>query len=108
MKSVRPFALSVGLVAILSGGALPASVGAAEICYRFEENATANWRVVEQCSDATTSTTLVTVSGGLEFESPDLTDVNQFVTLRVRNFATCDGVFINDFGTGQAQYEGSE
>ena len=83
------------------------SVAAVEKFYRFEEVATAQWRTVEECADGTTSTTFVSVIGGLEFESPDVDDVNEFVTLRFLNFGTCEGGFINEFGTGPAEFTAS-
>ena len=95
-----------GAIAVL---AVPANAAArAETFYRFEENATANWTITETCGDGSTSTTRVTVIGGLEFESPDVEDVNEFVTVRIRNFRTCEGEFVNEFGTGPAEYTGSE
>jgi len=99
----RALALGVFAAAL----AVPSTAfAAAEQFYRFEEEATANFTVTQDCGDGTTSTTLVSVIGGLEFESPDLNDVNEFVTVRIRGF-TCDGVFVNEFGTGPAEYTGS-
>jgi hypothetical protein len=40
-----------------------------------------------------------------EFESPDVDDVNMFVSLFVQGF-DCDGTFIFDRGTGEAVYTG--
>jgi hypothetical protein len=110
-SSTRGRRYTVALISIIAALALALPLPAAargETFYRFEENATANWTMVEQCADGTTSTTRVTVMGGREFESPDLDDVNEFVTVRIRNFSTCDGEFVNEFGTGPAQYTGSQ
>ena len=92
----------VGLLAMSSSAA-----AAAETFYRFEENATANWTIVETCADGSTSTTRVSVIGGVEYESPNLDDRNEFVTVRILNFRTCEGEFVNEFGTGPATYTSS-
>jgi hypothetical protein len=107
LRRTRLFFGATALCAALTMIIAPASAfAAAEQFYRFEEEATANWTVTEACGDGTTATTLVSVIGGLEFESPDLNDVNEFVTIRIRGFG-CDGTFINEFGTGSADYTGS-
>ena len=98
---------AIGLGLLVAALAAPATVSAkAEQFYRFEEEGTANFTAVEDCGDGTTATTLVSVIGGMEFESPDVDDVNEFVTVRIRGF-NCDGEFVNDFGTGPADYTGS-
>jgi hypothetical protein len=97
---------ATALCAALTMIIAPSAFAAAEQFYRFEEEATANWTVTEACDDGTSVTTLVSVIGGLEFESPDLNDVNEFVTIRIRGFG-CDGTFTNEFGTGSADYTGS-
>jgi hypothetical protein len=108
---VRSFRRSVAfaglLGALLIAAVAPAASAASESFYRFEEVATANWRIDETCADGSTSTSFITVVGGLEFESPDLDQVDEFVTVRIRNFATCEGEFINEFATGPAEYTGS-
>jgi hypothetical protein len=62
--------------------------------------------VTQDCGDGTTARLSVSVIGGVEFESPDVDDVNEFVTLRIRGF-DCEGNFVNEFGTGTADYTGS-
>lgn len=100
---------AISLVTVLGVLALPSSaVAGTETFYRFEENATANWTIIEECADETTSTTFVQVIGGLEFESPDLQDVDEFVTIRILNFFTCEGEFVNESGTGPASYTGTK
>jgi hypothetical protein len=102
----RPRALALLL---LLGAALvfPATAASAEVetFIRFEENATANWTVTQQCPDGTTRQLRVTVIGGREFESPDLDEVNTFATVLIRGF-TCDG-FVNARGSGPATYTSS-
>ena len=83
----------------------PASA-AVDTFVRFEENATANWVVTEDCGDGTLATTRVTVIAGREFESPDLDDVNTFATVLIRGF-DCDGNLINDRGSGPVTYSSS-
>jgi hypothetical protein len=97
--------LPLGLLA--AALAMPSSASAAASqFYRFEEDATANWTTTVLCPDGSTRTRLVSVIAGMEFESPDLADVNEFLTVRIRGFG-CDGSFINEFGTGPAEYSGS-
>ncbi len=99
--------LALMLLVILRLGTAAAPAGAAvDTFVRFEENATANWTVTEQCPDGTTATTRVTVIAGEEYESPDLDDVNEFVTVLIRGF-DCDGNLINDRGSGPATYTSS-
>ena len=105
IRRVVVAAATLSALAVSLAGA--GSVSAVEKFYRFEEVATAQWRTVEECADGTTSTTFVSVIGGLEFESPDLDEVNEFVTLRLLNFRTCEGEFINEFGTGPAEFTAS-
>lgn len=104
-RRVRALVLPL-LVAIgLSAAPTPASA-AVDTFIRFEENASASWIVTEQCPDGSVATTRVTVIAGKELESPDLDDVNQFVTLLIRGF-DCDGNLINDRGSGPAIYTSS-
>jgi len=108
LKLRRTFLVAASLSVLALAIVAPMSASAAaERFYRFEEVATAQWRTVEVCADGTTSTTFVSVIGGLEFESPDVNDVNEFVTLRFLNFGTCEGEFINEFGTGPAEFTAS-
>jgi hypothetical protein len=93
---------------VVLGLAVPATSASAavETFVRFEENATANWLVTEQCPDGTTAQTRVTVIAGREFESPDLDDVNTFATVLIRGF-DCEGNLINDRGSGPVTYTSS-
>ena len=107
-RSKRVLARVMIMGALVTALALPlATAHAAETFYRFEEVAQANWTVEQDCGDGTSATYSVSVFGGLEFESPDLDDVNEFVTVRIRSFADCDGEFVNEFGTGSADYDSS-
>jgi hypothetical protein len=84
----------------------PSASGAVDTFVRFEENATANWIVTEECPDGTTADTRVTVIAGREFETPDLDDVNTFGTVLIRGF-DCHGNLINDRGSGPVTYTSS-
>ena len=91
------------LLGALGALALPSAASAQQTTTfeRFEVLATANYLVTEDCGDGTTSTTRVQVIGGHEEEHEDgVTTTDQdFLTVRILNFATCDGEFINDRGT---------
>jgi hypothetical protein len=105
MTTIHKLALALGVA--IGVAAAPGSASAAvDTFVRFEENATANWIVTEQCPDGSVATTRVTVIAGEEFESPELDDVNQFVTVLIRGF-DCDFNLINDRGTGTALYTSS-
>ena len=99
----RAFPVLVALGALTA--AAPASA-AVDTFHRFEENATANWVVTEDCPDGSQAETRVTVIAGREFESPDLDDVNTFATVLIRGF-DCAGNLINDRGSGPATYTSS-
>ena len=102
---------AIWLVALVAALAVPVSATAAvETFHRFEAVATANYTVTEQCLDGGTSTTLVTVIGGHEEESEDgvITLGSDFVTVLLRNSFDCDGNFINDRGSGAAEFTFSD
>jgi hypothetical protein len=103
-RARRSALLLLAALAVLATGA-PA-LAAVDTFVRFEENATANWVVTEDCGDGTTATTRVTVIAGREFESPDLDDENVFATVLLRGF-DCEGNLINDRGSGAVTYTSS-
>ena len=103
LRRSLPLTILVGL-GVMAPSA-PASA-AVDTFVRFEENATANWVVTEECADGRTATTRVTVIAGREFESPDLDDVNTFATVILRGF-DCEGNLINDRGSGPVTYSSS-
>jgi hypothetical protein len=104
-RRARPYVM---LLLVVLGLAVPATSASADVetFVRFEENATANWLVTEQCPDGSTAQRRITVIAGREFESPDLDDVNTFATVLIRGF-DCDGNFINDRGSGPVAYSSS-
>jgi hypothetical protein len=93
-------------LALLAALAVPAAAAAAtETFHRFEAEATANYVVTETCADGSTTQTLVTVIGGHEEESESgetTLDVD-FLTVLIRGFG-CDGTFVNDRGSGPAEF----
>jgi hypothetical protein len=93
----------VGVAPVVLAGGASAEV---ETFVRFEEEATANWVVTQQCPDSTTTQLRVTVIAGREFESPDLDDVNTFATVLIRGF-DCEGNFLSLRGSGPATYSSS-
>jgi hypothetical protein len=100
VSSPRSRRLLASLLIVLGGLTASGSATAAvERFYRFEENATANWVVTEDCPDGTQAQTRVTVIAGREFESPDLDSVNTFATLLIRS-VDCDGSVFIDRGSG--------
>ena len=97
----------IALFAALGAVSMSAPASAeVDTFYRFEEIATANWVVIEDCPNGTQARTLVTVIAGREFESPDLEDVNTFATVRIRG-RNCDFESFTDFGTGPVTYTSS-
>jgi hypothetical protein len=87
--------------------AVPTTAGAAvQTFHRFEVDAIANYTVSEQCADGSTSTTLAQVIGGHEEESEDgvITLDSDFLTVLILNFRDCAGNFINDRGSGEADF----
>ena len=96
------------LLLVALGVMAPSAPASADVdrFIRFEENATANWLVTEDCGDGRTAQTRVTVIAGRELESPDLDDVNTFATVLIRGF-DCEGNLVNDRGSGPATYTSS-
>ena len=98
--------ISLVVLAIpLSLTAAGAAAADTETFHRFEVNATANYVVVQPCEDGSNATFFVSVIGGFEeeMESGVTTVSDEFLTIRFRG-TDCDGVFINDFATGPADF----
>ena len=96
----------VPVVMLLGALAVPApATAAAERFHRFEANATANYTVDEQCADGTIARQFVTVIGGHEEESVagETTTDSDFLTVLIRG-RDCEGNFINDRGSGPAEF----
>ncbi len=98
---------SVIALLVLGALAIPAAATAdVETFHRFEAVATANYTITETCEDESTSQTFVQVIGGHEEESESgvTTLDSDFLTVRLLNFRDCDGNFINDRGSGPAEF----
>jgi hypothetical protein len=107
-KSSRASRTSViALLVLLGALAIPAAATAeVEIFHRFEAVATANYTVTETCDDESTAQTLVQVIGGHEEESESgvTTLDSDFLTVRLLSFRDCEGNFVNDRGSGPAEF----
>ena len=100
----RPRLWVLALLGVLT---MPGPASAAvETFHRFEAVATANYIVTRQCPDGSTVQMRVTVIGGHEEESESgVSSVDSdFVTVLLRGF-DCDGTFVNDRGSGPADFE---
>jgi hypothetical protein len=94
------------LLAAVAALFVPVSAAAAvETFHRFEAIATANYVVTEECGDGSTVQKRVTVIGGHEEESESgvTTLDSDFVTVLIRGLE-CDGTFVNDRGSGPAEF----
>ena len=106
-SSWRSRASVIAFVVLLGALAVPAAAMAdIETFHRFEVDATANYTITETCPDESTSTTRVSVIGGHEEEAEngETTLDNDFVTVRILNFGDCEGNFVNDIGSGPADF----
>ena len=97
----------VAFLVLLGALVIPAAATAeVEIFHRFEAVATANYPVIETCDDESTAQTLVQVIGGHEEESESgvTTLDSDFLTVRILSFRDCEGNFVNDRGSGPAEF----
>lgn len=107
IKAAWQWRTSVIALLVLGALAIPAAATAdVETFHRFEAVATANYTITETCEDESTSQTFVQVIGGHEEESESgvTTLDSDFLTVRLLNFRDCDGNFINDRGSGPAEF----
>jgi hypothetical protein len=106
-SSWRSRTFLIALLVLLGALAAPAAAMAdVETFHRFEVDATANYTITETCPDESTSTTRVSVIGGHEEEAEDgeTTLDSNFLTVRILNFRDCEGNFVNDLGSGPAEF----
>ena len=97
----------IAILVLLGALAVPAAATAeVEIFHRFEAVATANYTITETCDDESTSQTLVQVIAGHEEESESRVTTldNDFLTVRILSFRDCEGNFVNDRGSGPAEF----
>jgi hypothetical protein len=97
----------IAFLVLLGALVIPTAASAeVEIFHRFEAVATANYTVTETCDDGSTSQTLVQVLGGHEEESESGVNTldSDFLTVRILSFRDCEGNFVNDRGSGPAEF----
>jgi hypothetical protein len=110
-SSWRSRTFLIALLVLLGALAVPAAATAeVQTFHRFEVDATANYTIIETCPDESTSTTRVNVIAGHEEEAEngETTLDSDFVTVRILNFRDCEGNFVNDIGSGQAEFTFSQ
>ena len=102
---LRVRAHGIALVAVVAALLVPGAASAAtETFHRFEVEATAGFRVTEDCGDGTTATWRVTVIGGHEEDTESgETTAEDFVTVLLAG-TDCEGTFVNDRGSGTAEF----
>ena len=106
-SSWRSRTFLIALLVLLGALAVPAAATADVVTFhRFEVDAIANYTITETCPDDSISTTRVNVFSGHEDEAEngETTIDRDFVTVRILNFRDCEGNFINDIGSGPADF----
>jgi hypothetical protein len=106
-SSWRSRTFLIALLVLLGALAIPAAATAeVQAFHRFEVDAIANYTITEICPDESTSTTRVNVFSGHEEEAEngETTIDRDFLTVRILNFRDCDGIFVNDIGSGPADF----
>jgi hypothetical protein len=103
-SSWRSRAFVVAFLVLIGALLVPAATASVETFHRFEVDATANHTITQTCSDGSTVTTRVQVIAGHEDEAESgmTTLDHDFLTVRIFGF-DCAG-FVNDFGTGDAEF----
>jgi hypothetical protein len=106
-SSWRSRTFLIALLVLLGALVIPAAATADVVTFhRFEVDATANYTITETCPDGTTATTRVSVIGGHEEEAESgvTTLDSDFLTVRILSFRDCEGNFVNDLGSGEAEF----
>ena len=106
-SSWRSRTFPISLLVLLGALAIPAPATADVVTFhRFEVDAIATYTITETCPDESTSTTFVNVFSGHEDEAEngETTIDRDFVTVRILNFRDCEGNFVNDIGSGPADF----
>jgi hypothetical protein len=103
-SSWRSRAFVVALVLLVGVLLVPVATASVETFHRFEIDAIANYTITQTCADGSTVTTRVQVIAGHEEEDESgvTTIDHDFLTVRIFGF-DCAG-FVNDFGTGDAEF----
>jgi hypothetical protein len=103
-SSWRSRAFVVAFLVLFGALLVPVATASVETFHRFEVDATANYTITQTCADGSTVTTRVQVIAGHEDEAElgEATLDHDFLTVRIFGF-DCAG-FVNDFGTGDAEF----
>jgi hypothetical protein len=103
-SSWRSRAFVVALLVLVGALLVPVATASVETFHRFEIDAIANYTITQTCADGSTVTTRVQVIAGHEDEAESgvTTIDHDFLTVRIFGF-DCAG-FVNDFGTGDAEF----
>jgi hypothetical protein len=94
----------VAFLVLVGALLVPVATASVETFHRFEIDAIANYTLPQTCVDGSTVTTRVQVIAGHEDEAESgvTTIDHDFLTVRIFGF-DCAG-FVNDFGTGDAEF----
>jgi hypothetical protein len=97
-------AFVVAFLVLVGALLVPVATASVETFHRFEIDAIANYTITQTCADGSTATTRVQVIAGHEDEAESgvTTIDHDFLTVRIFGF-DCAG-FVNDFGTGDAEF----
>jgi hypothetical protein len=103
-SSWRSRAFVVVFLVLVGALLVPVATASVETFHRFEIDAIANYTITQTCADGSTVTTRVQVIAGHEDEAESgvTTIDHDFLTVRIFGF-DCAG-FVNDFGTGDAEF----
>jgi hypothetical protein len=103
-SSWRSRAFVVALLVLVAALLVPVATASVETFHRFEIDAVANYTITQTCADGSTVTTRVQVIAGHEDEAESRVTTldHDFLTVRIFGF-DCAG-FVNDFGTGDAEF----
>jgi hypothetical protein len=103
-SSWRSRAFVVAFLVLVGALLVPVATASVETFHRFEIDAIANYTLTQTCADGSTVTTRVQVIAGHEDEAGSgvTTIDHDFLTVRIFGF-DCAG-FVNDFGTGDAEF----
>jgi hypothetical protein len=103
-SSWRSRAFVVAFLVLVGALLVPVAPASVETFHRFEIDAIANYTIIQSCADGSTVTTRVQVIAGHEDEAESgvTTIDHDFLTVRIFGF-DCAG-FVNDFGTGDAEF----
>jgi hypothetical protein len=103
-SSWRSRAFVVALFVLFGALLVPVATASVETFHRFEIDAIANYTITQTCADGSAVTPRLQVIAGHEDEAESgvTTLDHDFLTVRIFGF-DCAG-FVNDFGTGDAEF----